>query len=463
MKKITRRDFLVRSGFSALGLLALNPVSEREEIFSHFTAEEEKRGYGPLIRDPKKIIDLPKGFSYKIISRSREKMDDGFYVPDRPDGMAAFSGPDGLTILMRNHEIWAGIPDSIGAFGSRNRLMKKLRRELIYDRGRGGTACLGGVTTLVYDSRYQTVKRQFLSLAGTVGNCSGGATPWNTWISCEEDFQTAGREYAKDHGYAFEVIVSAEPQITKPLPLKAMGRFVHEGVSVEPKTGIVYQTEDQMDSLFYRFIPDRPEHLSEGGQLQCLAVIDKHRFNTRNWDKQRVTVGESLSVDWVNLENVDSDRDNLRYRGYRQGAALFARGEGICYGSGVIYFICTIGGRNGTGQIWRYVPSPHEGTPREKESPGKLELFFEPNDKNIIENPDQVTAAPWGDLLVCEDGKGEQYILGITPQRGAYRFARNAMNDSELTGVCFSPDAYALFLNIIEPGLTLAVTGPWKH
>jgi secreted PhoX family phosphatase len=297
MKKITRRDFLVRSGFSAIGLLALNPISAREEIFSHFTAEDEKRGYGPLIRDPKKIIDLPKGFSYKIISQSREKMDDGFYVPDRPDGMAAFSGPDGLTILMRNHEIWAGIPDSMGAFGSRNRLMKKLRRELIYDRGRGGTTCLGGVTTLVYDSRYQAVKRQFLSLAGTVGNCSGGATPWNTWISCEEDFQTAGREYAKDHGYAFEVIVSAEPQITNPMPLKAMGRFTHEGVSVEPKTGVVYQTEDQKDSLFYRFIPDRPEHLSEGGQLQCLAVSGMNRFDTRNWDKQRVIICATEDTD----------------------------------------------------------------------------------------------------------------------------------------------------------------------
>jgi len=101
--------------------------------------------------------------------------------------------------------------------------------------------------------------------------------------------------------------------------------------------------------------------------------------------------------------------------------------------------------------------------PGENESPGKLELFIELNDKKILENPDQLAMAPWGDLLVCEDGEGEQYLLGITPQRKIYRFARNASSDSEFSGTTFSPDDSTMFLNDLKSGLTFAITGPWKH
>ena len=462
MKEMTRRSFLAKSGLVALGLFALESTLAGGDLISNLTVDDEKDSYGPLIKDPEKIIDLPKGFSYRIISRAGERMSDGFYVPAYFDGMATFPGPDGLTFLMRNHEVWGELPASRGAFGDKNQLMRKLERDLIYDRGIGGTTCLGAVTTIVYDARSQKVKSQFLSLAGTLAMCGGGVTSWNTWIACEEEFQSAGRKYARDHGYVFEVKPTVEPGITKPLPLKAMGRFIHEGVTIALQKSIIYQTEDQKDSLFYRFIPHRPKHLAEGGRLQCLAAIDRPRFDTRNWDKQRVSPGESLPVHWIDLDAVDSDRDDLRYRGYKQGAAIFARGEGICYSKGAVYFDCTIGGQTGTGQIWRYFLSAYEGTSREEELPGKLELCIEPNDKKIMEHPDQLTVAPWGDLLVCEDGRGEQFMLGITLQKRIYRFARNAMNESEFSGVCFSPDGSTMFLNILNPGITFAIAGPWK-
>jgi secreted PhoX family phosphatase len=40
--------------------------------------------------------------------------------------------------------------------------------------------------------------------------------------------------------------------------------------------------------------------------------------------------------------------------------------------------------------------------------------------------------------------------------------ARNAVNGSELAGAVFSPDGSTLFLNIYDPGLTVAITGPWR-
>ncbi|NIO48498.1 MAG: DUF839 domain-containing protein [Candidatus Aminicenantes bacterium] len=461
--EINRRSFLKKSGLAFLSLFALKNAFADDINISFLSDDIKKFGYGPLIKDTKKIIDLPKDFSYKIISRVGEKMTDGFYVPAYPDGMGTFPGPDGLTIILRNHEIWPGLPSSFGAFGKRNRLLKKLSDDLIYDKGRKDNRCLGATTTLVFDTKSQRLKSQFLSLAGTLANCSGGVTPWNSWLTAEETFEETGKIYNKDHGYIFEVPVSVEPRIAQPLPLKAMGHFVHEGVAVEPDRSIVYQTEDQQDSLFYRFIPNKAKYLSEGGRLQCLAVAGMPQFVTRNWGNQRVSPGEILTVHWLDLDDVDPDQDNLRYQGYKKGAAVFARGEGLCLSDGVVYFACTIGGQTSTGQIWRYILSPFEGSEREKESPGKLELFIELNDRKTLENPDQLAMAPWDDLLVCEDGPGEQYLLGITPQRKIYKFARNALDDSEFSGTSFSPDGSTMFLNNLKSGLTFAVTGPWKH
>ena len=169
-----------------------------------------------------------------------------------------------------------------------------------------------------------------------------------------------------------------------------------------------------------------------------------------------------MSVHWVDLEDVDTDRDDLRLRGYKQGGARFASGEGVYFSKGTVYFDCTNGGRRVNGQIWRYTPSPAEGTPGEKEKPGQLELFLEPYDPRILEHPDQLTVAPWGDLLVCEDGEGAQFMVGITEDKKIYRFAKSAAGESELAGVCFSPDSSTMFLNVYDVGVTLAITGPWK-
>ena len=114
------------------------------------------------------------------------------------------------------------------------------------------------------------------------------------------------------------------------------------------------------------------------------------------------------------------------------------------------------------GQIWRYTPSRYEGTPRENEELSTLELMLEPNDQELMDCPDQFSVTPWGHLMVCEDGEGDQYVLGISPGGDVYRFARNARDRSELAGVCFSPDGSTLFVNNMAAGLTFAITGPWK-
>lgn len=457
---ISRRHFFRTAGAVALGFSGLHTFLRYE---AGPGAALDDPGYGSLVPDPEGILNLPEEFSYQIISRAAEQMDDGFFVPALHDGMAAFPGPRGLTILVRNHELNTSADAASGPFGQENWRLRGLSNSLIYDVGRDGKPALGGTTTLVYNTRSQRLEGHYLSLTGTVRNCAGGPTPWNTWISCEETVERAGERMSRDHGYNFEVPVSDQPRLVEPVPLKAMGRFNHEAIAVDPVSGIVYETEDRGDGLIYRFIPDKAGRLSEGGRLQALCVSDRPSFDTRNWDRQTVEEGSTLDVYWIDLDEIDSPNDDLRIRGFERGAARFARGEGMWFGRGGVYFACTNGGRARKGQIWKYIPSPAEGTTGEKNAPGRLQLFVEPNDANLVENADNLTVTPWGDLIVCEDGPGDGYLIGVTPQGRLYRFGHNAMNESEFAGATFSPDGSTFFVNIQNPGLTLAVTGPWKR
>lgn len=113
-------------------------------------------------------------------------------------------------------------------------------------------------------------------------------------------------------------------------------------------------------------------------------------------------------------------------------------------------------------RFWSYVPSPNEGTAQEANTPGKLKLFLEPNDSALLQNADNLTVAPWGDIIICEDAAGDASLVGVTPAGEIYEFARNVGTKSELAGACFSPDGSTLFVNMQTDGLTLAITGPWN-
>ncbi|MEX1239195.1 MAG: alkaline phosphatase PhoX, partial [Cyclobacteriaceae bacterium] len=126
-----------------------------------------------------------------------------------------------------------------------------------------------------------------------------------------------------------------------------------------------------------------------------------------------------------------------------------------------IYFACTNGGHLSNGQVFRYIPGAEEGKGGEKKSPGKLELFAESPDKEILKSCDNLTVAPWGDVVLCEDAS-HPFVVGITPQGDYYRLAENIGPQSEFAGGVFSPSGETFFVNIQGAGLTFAITGPWK-
>jgi secreted PhoX family phosphatase len=472
---LTRRRFLGGAAATLLLPGALQALMNRAAAGQPL----EARRFGPLVPDPQGLLDLPAGFQYRTLStgtrramqsaRWQQKLTNGDPVPGAHDGMAAFPGPDGMTLLVRNHELDSG-------------------EEPMVDPGRRrpyDPKSPGGTTTL-WVRPDRTLARDLASLSGTLRNCAGGVTPWGTWISCEESVRRPPLEgrrspdfterVTRPHGYAFEVDPRAE-DLAEPVPLVAMGRFYREAIAVDPATGTVYQSEDRGDGLIYRYRPSsvlngsrRPDELragdlAQGGRLEALRIVDRPRTLTSNHEvaAPNVPIGRALRVDWVPIADPDPEVDSLaqvigsepapgslRAQGAAQGAARFSRVEGIVAYRDSIYFCSTDGGPAHRGQVWRLEPLHH-----------RLTLVLEVRDAARLDSPDNLVPAPWGDLLACEDGDGENFLRGITLVGKLYPLARNALNDSELAGACFSPDGRTLFVNLQDPGITFAIWGPW--
>lgn len=457
----TRRSFFMTAMSLGVATSALPLLSACGK-----TSEEEGVSNG-LIPDPKGLLDLPPGFTYTTFSHAGEAMSDGLTVPESHDGMTAFpvEGDPDRCILVRNHEL---DPDeaNVGPYAGKTDVSDAVKA-MSYDLGADGMPMPGGTVTLVYNLKTGEVEKSWLSLSGTLRNCSGGITPWGSWLSCEESRLTAGEDGAgKDHGYVFEVSPYAEG-LAEPVPLKAMGRFNHEATATDPRTGIVYLTEDEGDSVFYRFIPNVKGKLAEGGRLQVMAIQGAPKADTRNWDQPGLyPMGDSWPVEWIDIDDVEAPEGDLRIRGHEKGAALFARGEGMSFAvektGNAIYFACTSGGPAESGQIWKYSPGPMEGEAGEGEAPAMLTLVYESQDPADMDMCDNIVASPWGDITVCEDGRDDQYVRGVTPDGRVYNIARNAHADqSEFAGACWAPDGETLFVNMQGPHMSIAIRGPW--
>ena len=245
-----RRGLIASSAALAFSGLARS-VQAADETYLN-----EVEGYGPLKRDANGLLDLPDGFSYRIVSQGGETMADGLLVPGQFDGMGCFGLGGTRVALVRNHELKgsSAAHRNWGPGGYNQQRIGLVDAARAYDTYKDGRPLPGGTTTVVYDLSTGRTERQHLSLAGTSTNCCGGPTPWGSWLSCEETEETpADADVTKPHGYVFEVPARAQ-DLVDPVPLTAMGRFDHEAVCVDPRTGVIYLTEDRQDGLFLSLI-----------------------------------------------------------------------------------------------------------------------------------------------------------------------------------------------------------------
>jgi secreted PhoX family phosphatase len=436
LASVTRRKFVKGSAAVGGGIAFGGPLMSLAARQAEGKSRRGARGYGSLQPTPEldsgvEFLELPRGFKYRIISRQAQTMDDGKPTPGIFDGMAAYRGRRGKTILIRNHE-------------NRSRageIIVDVPASMRYDPD---IATRGGNTKLVVENDgKRRLKKSFAVFGGTHTNCAGGRTPWNTWITCEEIFNYGSTESnttpgtGAPHGYAFEVPADANGPV-QPLAINAAGRFSHEAVAW--LDGVLYETEDRDDAAFYRFLPNRQPRrygdlASSGGILQALVVK-----NRPNFDANTANPGESYPVEWVMIEEPDPQQDTVRSEAQDKDAAIFDRTEGIWSADRRLYFDCTTGGEAQLGQLWQYTPRGRDG--------GDLKLIYESTAVEDLENPDNLVVVPaTGHVFLQEDSSGEQFVRGVTKQGRIYDFARTALNQTEFCGGCFSPDGKTFFLN----------------
>lgn len=471
MTGISRRSFIGKGavGLGGAAAVALTPATGlakprgagQRRAGQHHGGSGEHGGFGPLVEDRAGLLDLPRGFRYRVLQTIDDRLGSGpargAAVPADFDGMHALPGPRRNSVLLvRNHELTAPA-------------------ERRTDEGKAPVpainpydpSAIGGTTALVVGPDRKLVD-SFVTSSGTSTNCAGGGTPWGTWLTCEET-------RADGHGYAFEVDPLDPNSNLSKTPVRDMGFFSHEAVDIDPRTGIAYLTEDDFrgrqvpadeevpgttrSSFLYRYLPDdrsrRPGALQAGGQLQAMGIDERPLENMDLGE-----TGQRYTVVWHDVDPEEPHADALA-----KGAARFQRLEGCHFSGGAFWFDDTSGGEKRHGQLFRLIPSGMA----DGSGVDTLELFLEGESSAQMDSPDNLVITPWGDLWFAEDGDGIQRVMGVTPDGHTYEFARNRLigkesaddDATEFCGPTFAPDGRTFFVNLQDPGHTFAIWGPF--
>jgi len=366
-----------------------------EDVFgaAGSAARSPRVGYGPR-RPPNELgIRLPEGFDSRLVARGREPVPGTSYRwHEASDGMATFPTEDGGWVLVSNSET--------------------LR---------------GGASAMRFDASGRT-HSAYRILDGTTQNCSGGGTPWGTWLSCEEvmgglvwECDPAGRRRA--------------------LSRAAMGVFKHEAAAVDPHGRRIYLTEDLMDGGLYRFTPTRWHDLSDG----LLEIA---------------TVGRGGAVSWREVPDPGARRVDTRRQ--VRGSTRFKRAEGIWHDDGLVYVSTT-----GDSRVYAY------DVARER-----IDVIYDalaPGEPAPLMRVDQLTANHAGEVFVCEDIATNEIDIGLIDRAGRVsKFLSVTGPDhvgSELTGVTFDPSGTRMYFSsqrafgkdgMPGPGAIYEVSGPFR-
>ena len=388
-----RREFI---GLGVGGVAAVSlGAAFWDQLFGSAESHPLKEGvgYGPRRPPDANGVRLPKGFESRIVAVGDKVVpgtDYRWHIAS--DGMATFPHRGGGFVLVSNSENLVG-----GASALRI--------------GPGGE-----------------VRDAYRILSGTTSNCSGGGTPWGTWLSCEEI----------EDGRVWECDPSGHK---KGVAHPAMGIFKHEAAAVDPRERRVYMTEDLIDGGLYRYTPKRWPDLSAG----LLEVAH---------------VGSGGAVEWIEVPDPSASRDSTR----RQvaGSTRFKRGEGIWLEGHTLYVSTTADDRvHAYDTKRRRIRVVYDG----------LASASAP-----LLRVDQLTGSRAGVVFVCEDIATDEIDIGlIEPNGSVSRFLSVTgpqHRGSELTGVVFDPTGTRMYFSsqrafpksdsLPGPGAIYEVTGPFR-
>jgi secreted PhoX family phosphatase len=372
----------VLRAFGILGAAGMLPAAFAREALAAGPS-----AYGPLGEPDANGLMMPAGFTAREIARSGSPVAGTGYT-------------------------WHGAPDGGAVF--------RARGGWIYVSNSEQGAPAGGVSAIRFNARGAVVAAYSIC-AGTGRNCAGGATPWGTWLTCEEVAD----------GNVFE----CDPTGARPAERRsALGSFQHEAAAVEPVGRRLYLTEDQPDGRFYRFTPSRWKRLDAG--LLEVAVV------------------EGDGVRWVAVPNpnpvIGSDTPT---RLQVPESTAFSGGEGIAVLRRHVYFTT-----KGNNRVWDH--DTRRGTIRvlydAAQDPGRQ-----------LTGVDNCAFAGTGDLVVAEDG-GNMELVAVAKSGLAAPILRVVGQDgSELAGPAFDPTFRRLYFSsqrgVSGPGITYEITGPFRR
>lgn len=383
-------------------------------------AQPGESPYGPLLDPDANGLRLPEGFTSRVIKQWGQPIGPTTELAmPFPDGAATFPTADGGWILVSNSENPppADVTDPIGI----------------------GLDELGGVQAIVFAAD-GTIVDAYSILTGSRSNCAGGATPWGTWLSCEE---VDDRTDAANSGKVYE----CDPTGVRPaIDLPALGRFKHENATVDPVRQQLYLSEDLGDGCFYRFTPTAYPDLT-AGRLEAARVDVDGR------------------VTWIQVPD-PACGDGVPCRQQAPGATPFDGGEGCVYDDGKV-FLTT----KGDDRVWMYDVEA-----------ATMTVLYDAADfaDPVLTGVDHVIVQPGtGHLVVAEDGGDMQAVMirrddfavfpilqATGPQHGAALPGPLGAipTTSEISGLAFDPSGERLYFNSQRGyggGVTYEVRGPW--
>lgn len=397
---VTRRHALRAAGHIVLGHSLISCLGTAAWLLPR--AAVAAPAIGPLQPPDANGIRLPAGFRSRVIARSLHhvRSTSGGLLPyiwhTFPDGGATFASDDGGWVYVSNSET---------------------------------AAALGGGASAVRFAADGSITNAYRILGGTRLNCSGGPTPWGTWLSCEE--------------IAFGYVYECDPFGRVPAQRRrALGGFQHEAVAVDPVYGHLYLTEDESDGRLYRFTPNRYPDLTNG-RLEAATVDSLSGFVYWNRVPLPDPLSQPLGFFWPTRRQVP-------------GSTAFNGGEGIWYHDGTVYFTT-----KGDNRVWAL--DTHTQT---------LRVLYDAatSPTPVLSGVDNVTVSPSGKVLVAEDGGDMQLVVLDSAGEAAPLLQVEGQRQSEIAGPALNPVGDRLYFSSQRGpyadgqsfGITYEIRGPFS-